>query len=181
MRLTRLSPVLVVGLALFACRSVHVHVDYDPEEDFSGYQRFAWYPGSADQSGNLAVQNPLIDARVRQAVERTLTEKGFEKAGPGSADFYVAYHLSVESRLDTYTVDRYYGRYGWTMSIPETRVDQYEEGTLVIDVADARDRELVWRGTGTRRIERSPTPEETTQNVDRAVAEILDSFPPGPR
>ena len=38
----------------------------------------------------------------------------------------------------------YYGGRGWTMSVPETRVTEYEQGTFVIDIADAREKELVW-------------------------------------
>jgi len=178
MPLSRHLVLILICVALAACRSVQVIVDFDPEEDFSNYRSYAWLPGSPEQSGNLAVQSPLIDARVRQAVDRTLKEKGFEKREQGQPDLYVAYHLSVESKLDVYTVDRYYGRYGYAVSIPETRVSQYDEGTLVIDIADAREKELVWRGTGIKRVQPSPQPEKTTEAVNRAVAEILASFPP---
>jgi hypothetical protein len=178
MLLSRSLLIVLIGVALAACRSVQVMVDFDPEEDFSVYRTYAWLPGSAEQSGNLAVELPLIDTRLRQAVDRTLAEKGFEKRESGQPDLYVAYHLSVESKLDVYTVDRYYGRHGYAMGVPETRVKQYDEGTLVIDVADARKKELVWRGVGIKRVRSHPKPEQTTAAVNQAVAEILASFPP---
>ena len=67
------------------------------------------------------------------------------------------------------------------MSIPETRVRQYEEGTLVIDVADAREKELTWRGVGKGRLSRNPTPEQITADVDTAVEQIPSRFPPEPK
>jgi hypothetical protein len=57
-------------------------------------------------------------------------------------------------------------------------IRQYEEGTLVIDFVDAASRKLVWRGTGSGALESEPTPEETTRGIDRAVAKILEQFPP---
>ena len=103
-------------------------------------------------------------------------------------DFYVNYHLSTEQRLDVRIMNTGYaggpygrgwggagwGGVGWT----ETRVDQYEEGTLVIDFLDASDRRLVWRGTGTRRLSRDLQPERVTKRVNEAVDEILAQFPP---
>jgi hypothetical protein len=63
---------------------------------------------------------------------------------------------------------------GWT----ETRVEQYEEGTLVIDFVDSPARRLVWRGAGTRRLSRDPQPDRLTQRVNEAVDDILAQFPP---
>lgn len=56
---------------------------------------------------------------------------------------------------------------------------QYDEGTLIIDVSDARKKELVWRGVGSGRLRKETTPEQMTQDIDLAVAEILAQFPPG--
>ena len=46
-------------------------------------------------------------------------------------------------------------------------------------VADAGQNQLTWRGVGIGRVRQSPTPEQTTREVDEAVAEILKDFPPG--
>ncbi|MEE9606914.1 MAG: DUF4136 domain-containing protein [Myxococcota bacterium] len=163
-----------------ACASLGVEVDYDPEEDFSAYSTFAWLPGRAPQTGDYRVDNPLIDARIRKAVEDNLTAKGFVKRTDRRPDFYVKYFLAIEKKLDVYTVNRgYVDHWGYRISVPETRVREYEEGTLVIDIADAREKELVWRGVGKGRLREQPTPEQTTRSVDDAVAAILKDFPPG--
>jgi len=59
-----------------------------------------------------------------------------------------------------------------------TYVTQYEEGTLVIDFVDMAKQELVWRGVGTGALSESPSVEERTANINNAVTQILDQFPP---
>jgi len=164
---------------LGACSSVRVSVDYDPTEDFSAYRTFTWFPRPQQPTGDYRIDNPLLDARIRAAVERELAAKGYRKVEDRVPDFYVAYHLSFQDKLDVYTVDRGYMTYwGYRVSMPETQVHQYEEGTLVLDIANVREKELVWRGVGSGRVRQDPTPEQTTEAVNRAVAEILARFPP---
>ena len=168
----------VSTLLLAGCATVRVDVDYDPEEDFSSYRSFAWIPGRSLPLGEAGAPDPLLDKRIVAAVESTLRDKGFRQ-DPGDPDFRVTYHLSVDQKMDVYSTNRaYVDSWGFVVSIPETRTNVYEEGTLVIDVADAREREVVWRGVGKRRISRSQTPQQVTETVDKAVAEILADFPP---
>ena len=59
-----------------------------------------------------------------------------------------------------------------------TEVSEYEQGTLVIDIVDAARNTLVWRGAGEARLRSDPTPDQISQRVREAVAEILGRFPP---
>ena len=181
MAIARMPLLALLAGASLACATVRVTVDYDPNEDFSSYRTFAWFP-IVRPSSDPEVASPLVDARIRAAVARELEAKGYRQVIDRTPDFYVTWHVSVEDKLDVYTVDRgYVGSWGYVVSIPETRVRQYEEGTLLIDVADAREKQLVWRGVGKGRLRRQPTPEQLTADVDGAVAEILERFPPEPR
>jgi hypothetical protein len=179
MRTLRRAGVALALLALAACAGVRVNVDYDPGEDFSTYSTFTWLPAAQGSGADYRTESPLIDARIRAAIERTLTAKGYRKVVDGSPDFYVAHYLSIEKKIDVYTVNRGYVDYwGYGISWPETRARKYEEGTLVVDIADAREAELVWRGAAIGRVRRRPTPEKTTQDVNEAVEQILARFPP---
>ena len=162
--------------------------DFDPSADFSAWRAYAWYPNESPPTGDPRIDNPFLNQRIEAAVNRTLTAQGFAQVLDGTPDFYVNYHLSTEQRLDVRTMNRGYmggphrggwggagwGGVGWT----ETYVDQYEEGTLVIDFVDAPARRLVWRGSGTRRLSRDPQPDRVTKRVDEAVEEVLGQFPP---
>lgn len=176
-RVPRLALLLALGVA---CSSVRVSVDYDPETDFSPYRTYAWFGVSQRPTGDYRVDNPLLDSRIHSAIDRELAARGYQLVEDRTPDLLVAYQLAINEKLDVYTIDRtYIGRYGYVVSVPETRVSQYDEGTLVIDIADARQKKLVWRGVGSGRVEQYPTPEETTRKVDETVAQILSRFPPG--
>jgi hypothetical protein len=180
-RLGRRVGLLLLALGL-GCATYQVNVDYDQKKDFSGYRTFTWFPLRRPPTGDYRIDDPLLEQRIREAVERELAARGFRQVEDVTPDFFVAYHLSIEQKLDVYTVNRgYYGAYGYYMGWPETEVRQYDEGTLVIDVADARDKEVVWRGLAVGRVRQQATPEQRTQAVNDAVAAILAKFPPQPK
>lgn len=181
---------LILGLVTLAasCSSVRTSYDFDRRADFSGWRSYAWYPSGSPNTGDPRLDSPLLHGRIQDAVDRTLAAQGYTRVEDGSPDFYVNYHLSTEQRLDVRTINSGYmggprgrswggagwGGVGWT----ETHVDQYEEGTLIIDFVDTAARRLVWRGAGTRRLARDIRPERVTERVNEAVDEILAQFPP---
>jgi hypothetical protein len=173
---------LLLTAVLLSCASFQVDVDYDQAKDFSGYRTFTWFPRAQPQTGDYRIDDPLLEQRIREAVEQQLQARGFRKVEDVAPDFYVTYHLSIEQKLDVYTVNRgYYGPYGYYVGWPETEVRQYDEGTLVIDIADQREKKVVWRGLAVGRVRQHATPEERTQAVNEAVAAILAKFPPQPK
>ncbi len=182
MRAPLLSCVVAAGLVLAACASVPVSTDYDPAFDFRPYRSFAWLEEKQPLTGDLRLDNPLLDQRLREAIERTLIARGYKKSG-GAADFVVGYHLSLTQRYDVSTLQSHYGYGpGWNRvgyGPADTIVTEYEEGTLVIDVVDRAADRLVWRGQAYGRVRESTTPEEREQRVNRVVESILADFPPG--
>ena len=184
-RVRQLQRVLVAGalVALVSCSTVRVQSDYDPAVDFSALRSYAWMPDPPQVSSDPLLHNSILDARIRSAVDRTLADKSIHKVEVSQADFLVNYYVNLEQKIqvDTVPAASYgyrYGRwYGGTAS--ETRVRQYEEGTLIVDVLNAADRRLVWRGTGSDYIRTMKSPEETTRNINAAIAGILAEFPPG--
>jgi hypothetical protein len=186
------ASVLIVVLAALgtACSSVRTQYDFDPRTDFAAWQTYAWYPSGSLPTGDPRLDNPLLHARIEAAVNRTFVARGYVQVQGRTPDFYVNYHLSTEQRLDVRTMNRVYlggphernwGGAGWGgVGWAETVVDQYEEGTLLIDLIDVAARRLAWRGSGTRRLSRSPQSDQLTQRVNEAVDEILVQFPPNP-
>ncbi|MCS6918032.1 MAG: DUF4136 domain-containing protein [Chitinophagales bacterium] len=78
----------------------------------------------------------------------------------------------------TYDMGGYYGRrywYGGSVRTTQVHVDNYTEGTLIIDLVDARKKELIWEGRGTAEVTSSTVSEE---RVTDAVNRILSEFPP---
>ena len=174
-------PILFLVPLIGACVSLKVSQDYDPSTDFGSLRTWAWMPGPQPKTGDLRADSPLIDARVRTAIDSTLTARGYVSAAEAMPDFLVGYHLSLEQKLDVRTVDSYYGygRYNrWGGVGAQTYVNEYDEGTIIIDIADARAQQLIWRGWGSRRVSRNPSPEKTTEVINSTVTQILSQVPP---
>jgi hypothetical protein len=51
-------------------------------------------------------------------------------------------------------------------------------GTLGLDMYDQAGKQLVWRGAVTHTLEANPTPEKRQKNIDKAIAKLLQSYPP---
>ena len=55
-------------------------------------------------------------------------------------------------------------------------VQTYETGTLIVDLYDARTKQLVWRGTAAGTL--SDKPEKNTAKMNKAVAKMFEQYPP---
>jgi hypothetical protein len=57
-------------------------------------------------------------------------------------------------------------------------VRQYEEGSLIIDIVDNAEDELVWRGVASKSLPSNPTPEKIDKIIDQVVTKAMENFPP---
>lgn len=178
MKTTHLFIIVPFALALVGCAGIKAQTDYDDTVDFGAYRSYGYMERPTE--GVLA-GNDLVINRIERAVDRQLGANGYQKMETGSPDFYVVYHAALEERITATTIDqwgygwRHWGRWGGRS---EVLVETYEEGTLIIDIVDASTKELVWRGQVQGRVQEDP--ERSKQGLDKAVAIILEAFPPPP-
>jgi hypothetical protein len=70
-----------------------------------------------------------------------------------------------------------YGRYGgWPAYSYETWVRDYDEGTLLIDLVDAKRQQLVWEAAGTGRVTKEKL-ENIQTTINDAVAALFERYP----
>jgi hypothetical protein len=179
---TTLLCALLAGVAALACSTLRVSTDYDPKIDFGRFRTYAWLPDEPTPTGSPRLDSPLLHERIRTAIDRALEAKGFARTE--NPDFLVRFDLSSQRKLDVSTYNSgFYRGYGYWMSIPQTEVREYEEGSLIIDVIDQSEKKVVWRGIGQRRLrgEGAPTdPAELQKRADEVAAAVLKDFPPSP-
>ncbi len=185
-----LTVLLAIGI-IASCSGIRVSQDYDISTNFFNYNTFALSPEPPRSSGNYLMDSPLIDQRIRQAIENTLVSKGYRKVADTGPDFKISYQMIVSTRIETdvvpgymwggypYRYRRYYYPY-WDGFAYETYVTQYDEGTLVIDFIDSQTQKLFWRGVGSRRILQQSTPERVSEWINQIVMEVLAQYPPLP-
>ena len=134
----------VAALAIAGCATMTVSSHIERNVNFHEYVTYDWGPPD-----NLPVGDPRLDNNpffrdyVQGAIEKKMAAKGYERAVTGTPDLLIHYHASVHQKLDVYEVDQ---RYGYCYGNCQPQVVDYEEGTLLIDVVDAKTSKVVWRG-----------------------------------
>jgi hypothetical protein len=176
----------VTTLLLAGCAS-RPNVDYDQTFDFAIVRTFNILSPAETQSGDPRIDSPLINERIHAAIAAVLAGQGY-RAVSETPDIAVRYQVGkrsgVESRGSGVSMGVGTYRRGSGAAIgygfPANDITSYEEGILTIDIMNAADNKLVWRGSSSRRLnDHGTTPEATTKAVNEVVAEILQQFPPG--
>ena len=54
------------------------------------------------------------------------------------------------------------------------RIDQYQEGTLIVDIIDFETQQMVWRGAASRRLGRQAPQQAEIHDI---IVDILAEFP----
>ena len=152
--------------------------DFDKTADFTAYKTYALKEGTP-------VGQPLIDQRIVAAIDTQLTAKGMTKSET-NPDVVVIYHVAFDKQKDISTYSSGYGggygpyAYGWGggMSSTTTQVRDILVGTLVVDMADAKKNQMVWRGIGVKEVNTQANPEKRDKSINEAVKKIFKNYPP---
>jgi len=160
--------------------------DYDQSANFSNFKTFAWVKDASLTKDVKNYQiNPIMEKRVREAVNSDLTQKGLSMVAIDKADVLINYHASVDKKIDIDTFSNHYSatwnhwRKPWGTSIhTDNKVREYEVGTLIIDIVDQSSNQLIWRGAKEGRLKKNQKPEKRTQVINETVINILSNFPP---
>jgi len=178
-RLLRWTALAAFTVASTGCATMTVGSHLERGLDFTVYRSFDWGPTDALPTGDPRLdKDPFFKDHLEGAVEKQLALKGFERAAPGSADLLIHYHASINNRIDVNKMDSRYGYcYGEDCN---ATVVEYEAGTLVIDVVDARTKKVIWRGWAQDSVEDVlGNQTRMARQIDEAVIRMLESFPRG--
>lgn len=160
---------------LFAsCSSVRVASDYDTKVNFNQYQTYAFFKPGIDK----AEISDLDKRRILRAIDNELGAKGMQKSE--TPDIMISFFTKANERVDVY--QSYYGwgsPWGWGWGYPwgGTTVSRTTEGTLYIDIIDAKTNELVWQGIGTAPLNNTSM-ERKEARINEIVKKILERYPP---
>ena len=170
-------------LVLGGCTTVSVSADWDPSANLASLRTWAWQQNAIPRTGDPRLDDPLVQARIQNALEHALGEMGHPELAAGKPDFYVSYHIAIQQKLDARTIYRDYGPYrGWYgAGGAQTIVDEYELGMLLVDFIDPKTNSVIWRGKAQSRLQELKTPEERQARVQAAVDQLLAQFPPKSR
>ena len=173
---------IVLLVLLFLAVPVHgkVRVEFDETVDFSTYETFAW---KITPSTSLDEDAPDIHIRIVRGLEHYLRE-GLEEVEE-DPDLWVTYHARTHTdlRVDTTQMGYMYGNgwfwdpnwgggYGSNPSVAHART--YKKGTLVVDIIDASNDEIVWRGISEGKL--SENRDKVKRNIDNIIHRMVRKF-----
>ena len=174
MRYLPLILVLLILSGVCGCASMSVTTDYDQETDFAEYETFDWIKQKPKVPPRRSFDAALFEKRLRNAVEAELETRGYERVTTGKPDLLVAYHIGSKNKVDVTTHGYRYGPRGrWVGRHVE--VHRYKEGTLILDLVDAGEKQLIWRGTAVGAVY---NPRDMEARILEAVTELFEEFPP---
>lgn len=178
------------GLALFAaatmvfgsisCGGPNVKSDYDHNVNFSQFHTYSW--------GQVKTANPLYVSRVKDAVDKDLQAKGWRMVpSGGAATIFATGQVNNQQQLET-TYNSFgpgwgagwgWGGWGWGglggFGTTTTTTRNTKIGSLVIDIFEANNKKLVWRGMISDKL--SHEAQENAKDLNKGINELFKNFP----
>jgi len=159
---------------LMACTVVagqDVKTNYMPGTNFAKYKTYRWVAIEGAQH-----PNQIVDAEIKQAVDAQLAAKGLTKTDTEKADLYVGYQIAVDQEKQWNGYGMGGGiRWGGMATATSSTINV---GTLVLDMYDPVQKQLVWTGNATKTIDPSKSQEKNQKNLDKAMQKLLKNYPP---
>jgi Domain of unknown function (DUF4136) len=160
--------------------------DFDPGAPFSTFKTFAFVAG-IDLGKTGLMDDPDTRARIGNFVSGILETRGLQEV-PRDQKYDVAVRVWIALRdrqnVSTISYGNYWGGYDpfwygpWGYEYEETVIHDYKEGTLIIDLLNPVNKQLVWRTYLKRDFK------DRAKAYDQAKSELNAAFakyPPSPK
>lgn len=178
MKIFKLIPLFTIIL-LTSCKTVRVATDYDRAADFNTFNSYAFFKPGIDQ----AKVSDLDKRRILRAIDANLMAKGLVKSE--NPEVLVSIFTKENERVDVYNNNFGWGMgawgwgpsFGWGGNWGNT-VARTTEGTLYIDLINAKTKELVWQGVGRSSLYQGSNIDKKEERIRLIVSEILTEYPP---
>jgi len=163
---TLLSALIIMILS--SCGSTYrITSDYERGTNFFNYKT---YQILKHKKGFPYGINPINRQRIERAIKREMDDLGYQTSH--RPDLVVAYFVKERTvrEIDHY-YRGYYGRWGFPVWVD---IHQHQEGTLIIDLIDRANKQVVWHGAAKGRIHDNMANLE--EEINEIVHELLEQF-----
>lgn len=171
--------IMTLALATFGIVTLasaqSVTYNFDQDADFSKYKTYKW----VEISGGVKLDD-ITAKQLTDALEAQLAKKGLTKTANDNADLYVGYQFATkqEREVTAYNTGWGYGpRWGGT-GISSATTSTLTIGSVALDMYDAAQKRLVWRGIATKTIDEGAKPDKRQKNIQKGSEKLLKNYPP---
>jgi hypothetical protein len=175
---------LMVLWLLTGCSSMKIATAFSETADFSKFRTFQY----KETDTTIADINPMAHQWIIDAIRREMIANNFAEVD-SDPDVYVSYYGKVNEELvmRTTQVGHAAGSGSYRLRSPlsddithsVTTATTYRRGTLVIDIWEAGQKELVWRGTVSDSL--SENPDQNAERINRGITNVFEKYPPAGR
>ena len=165
MRIARIM--LGLSLMLLAANAFgqKVFTDSAPNVTWSKYHTYSWGEGTP-------AQNPLVAQGIVAGIDAQLAARGLKKVD-SDPDLWVLYHASTDQqRFLNWGNMGGWGRFGGMGSV---EVDTVITGQLIVDLADYKAKQFLWRGTATDTV--GGDPQKNSKKLEKGLTKMFQKFP----
>ncbi len=168
----------ILPIALFfilsSCDAVRINSDYDKKADFDLYKTYAFYKTGIDK----VEISDLDKKRILSSIDEQMSLKGFTKSE--TPDLLININTKTEKNVNVNQFQAGFG-YGWGFGWNpyfgmNNAISTSTEGTLIIDLIDAKRKELIWQGEGAGYLTQNTNKKD--ENIKNFVTRILSQYPP---
>jgi Domain of unknown function (DUF4136) len=162
---------LVVGRAL----AQDATYNFDQGADFSKYKSYKWV------SIKNAQQVDEITARqITADIDEGLAKTGLLKTDSAAADLNIGYQTAIgkQTQWNAYNTGWGYGPRWGGPGMATATSQTIHTGQLDLDIRDAANKRLIWRGVVSKTIDPDAKPEKRQKNLQKAIEKLLKNYPP---
>jgi hypothetical protein len=159
-------PVLLVCLSILA-NAQQVSVNYNHNQSFANYHTYAWGSDNANQ-----IQNSILAQTAKQDIDSALQAKGLQMVQESqNPDLIVLANGGLRQETSWNAV----GTRGIGGGMGSITPEQNTEGTMIIDLHDAKTKSLVWRGIAQNALNKNGN--KNQQMVQKAINKMFKQWP----
>jgi|SRR5271169_1425255 len=185
-RRSSLQLLVLLFLFLFAVpAAAKLATDFDPNLDFSKFKTFSFI-GGVEQLVRMQLNPDQLNNQIHRAVTRELTAKGLREVKPEeNPDLVVRYWANSQKDVNVSTSTNWgvygpYFGYHWGFVYYSMESSNTHQGTLSIELIDAKSRDLAWRMFASLKIIHTD-PDKIWKTVDSNIKNAFTRYPPSPK
>jgi hypothetical protein len=158
---------MLVCIASAVALGQQVSVNYNHSQSFAAYHTYAWGADNANQG-----QNSILAQVAVQDIDSALQGKGWQKVEPGQNPDVIVTASGGMKQQTSYSA---WGMRGIGGGMGGITPEQNVIGTLIVDIYDAKNQSLIWRGIGQNTLDNNGS--KNQQMVQRAIAKMFKQWP----
>ena len=126
-----------------------------------------------NDKGYLPPLSVVQKEQIENAISKEIDAISPDNLGVAGADIKVNYFVVIDTKQDVQTYTNYYGR-RYRNRIIEVDVNEYKEGTLILDFIDTKTNQVVWNASTSGTVTKNSI--ELEEKIDNAVKSLFEQF-----